>query len=88
MDRRLFLQSAVATGIAASFSSQRALAAQFSALTKISADVPAVTGVGSEITLESAALQELAASLRGNLLLPGNDGYDKARHVLIPGIDK
>jgi len=88
MDRRLFLQSAVATGIAASFSSQRALAAQFSALTKISADIPAVTGLGTEITLEAAALQELAASVRGNLLLPGNDGYDKARQVLNPGIDK
>jgi hypothetical protein len=51
MDRRLFLQSAVATGIAASFSSQRALAAHFSALTKISADIPAVTGLGRGIDL-------------------------------------
>lgn len=88
MDRRLFLQSTLATGIATSFSTQQALAAQFSALTKISADIPAVTGLGAEVTLESAALQELADSLRGNLLLPGNEGYDKARQVLNPGIDK
>ena len=57
-------------------------------MTKISADIPAVTGLGAEVTLESAALQELADSLRGNLLLPGNEGYDKARQVLNPGIDK
>jgi FAD/FMN-containing dehydrogenase len=88
MDRRLFLQSAVATGVAASFSTQQALAAQFSALTQISGDALAVTGVGTEISLEAAALQELASSLRGNLLLPGNEGYDQARRVLNPGIDK
>jgi FAD/FMN-containing dehydrogenase len=88
MDRRIFLQSAIAAGVATSFSTQQALAAQFSAMTKVSADVLAVGGNGAELTLEQSAVQELADSLRGNLLLPGNDAYEKARRVLNPGIDK
>lgn len=83
MDRRIFLQSAVAAGVA-SFSARQAWAA----LTEVSGDVLAVAGDRSELTLEQAAIQELADSLRGNLLLPGNDAYEKARRVLNPGIDK
>ena len=75
MDRRLFLQSTVAASVAASLATQNALAARFAALTQISGDVLAVSGDRAEITLEQAAVQELADSLRGNLLLPGNDGY-------------
>ncbi len=88
MDRRLFLQSAVAAAVAASFSSSQALAARFAALSAISGDVLAVTSDRAELTLEQAAVQELADSLRGNLLLPGNEAYEKARRVLNPGIDK
>jgi len=88
MDRRLFLQSALAAGVSASLTSRHALAAQFSALTQVSADIAAVSGDRLELTLEQAAVQELSDSLRGNLLLPGNAAYEKARHVLNPGIDK
>lgn len=88
MDRRLFLQSALAAGVSASLTSGHALAAQFSALTLVSADIAAVSGDGLALTLEQAAVQELSDSLRGNLLLPGNAAYEKARHVLNPGIDK
>ena len=86
MDRRLFLQSAVAAGVSAA--ATPALAMQFAALTEISASIQAVTGDRNSIEIEKAALQELSDSLRGNLLLPGNPGYDKARKVLNPAIDK
>jgi hypothetical protein len=86
MDRRVFLQSAVAAGV--STAAVPSLAAQFAALTQVSGSVSAVTGARADIEIEQAAIQELADSLRGNLLLPGNPGYDAARRVLNPGIDK
>lgn len=86
MDRRLFLRSAVAAGVSAA--AAPSLAAQFAALTQVSGSVNAVTGSRAEIEIEKAAIQELADSLRGNLLLPGNAGYDAARKVLNAGIDK
>lgn len=86
MDRRAFLQSAVAAGV--STAAVPSLAAQFAALTEISSSVNAVTGNRVAVEIEQAAIQELADSLRGNLLLPGNPGYETARKVLNPGIDK
>jgi hypothetical protein len=86
MDRRLFLQSAAAAGI--STVAAPTLAAQFAALTEVSSSIEAVTGTRTAIEIEKAALDELKSSLRGNMLLPGNPGYDVARRVLNPGIDK
>lgn len=86
MDRRLFLRSAVAAGVSAA--ATPTLAAQFVALTQVSSSIEAVTGDRVAIEIEQAALKELSESLRGNLLLPGNPGYDAARKVLNPGIDK
>jgi FAD/FMN-containing dehydrogenase len=40
------------------------------------------------LTLKKSAVQELGDGLRGNLLLPGHEAYDKARRVLNPSIDK
>ena len=86
MNRRLFLRSAVAAGV--SVTATPTLAAQFAALTEVNANVNAVTGNRAEIEIERAAVSELADSLRGNLLLPGNPAYETARHVLNGGIDK
>ncbi len=86
MNRRLFLRSAIAAGVAVGTGS--ALAAQFQALTQVSGNIAAVTGDRNAVEIEKAAIEELAASLRGNLLLPGNAGYDVARRVLNPSIDK
>ena len=86
MNRRLFLRSAVAAGVSAT--AVPSLAAQFAALTQISGSVEAVTGDRAAVEIEKSVLQELAASLRGNLLLPGNPGYNAARKVLNPAIDK
>jgi len=57
-------------------------------MTEVTGEISAVSGAGAEISLEKAAVQELSDSLRGNLLLPGNAGYDVARRVLNESIDK
>jgi len=88
MDRRLFLQSAFVAGLAAGAHSPSALAARFAALTEISGEFPAVSVDRKPLMLERAEVQELADSLRGNLLFPGNDAYERARRVLNAGIDR
>jgi len=84
MDRRLFLRSTVAAAVAAALPAPAA----FAAMTEITGDIRAVTGDRKEFSIEQAALQELADSLRGNLLLPGNMAYDKARRVMNASIDR
>jgi len=84
MKRRLFLQSSVAAAVAAALPTSRLLAA----MTEVAGNINAVTGSGAEVTLEQSAVQELSDSLRGRLLLPGAEGYDKARAVLNPTINK
>jgi len=74
------MQSAVAAGVA--------MTIPVRALTDVVADVAAVTGDGKAVSLEKAAVEELSKSLRGNLLMPGNPGYNIARRVLNRGIDK
>jgi FAD/FMN-containing dehydrogenase len=51
-------------------------------------DVTAVTGDGREITLRGADIGDLAAKMRGQLLLAGDAGYDDARRILNPSFDK
>lgn len=51
-------------------------------------DVTAITGDGREITLRGADVGDLAAQLRGQLLLAGDAGYDDARRILNPSFDK
>ena len=51
-------------------------------------DVDAITGDGREVTLKGKAVQELAARLKGHLLLADDAGYDDARRVLNASIDK
>jgi FAD/FMN-containing dehydrogenase len=87
MNRRLFLRSAVAAGVASTLPGH-VLAAHFNALSSVDSEIAAVNMSGGEITLEQAAVQELADSLRGNLLLPGNAGYDIARRVMNRSIDR
>lgn len=88
MKRRLFLQSSVVAAAAISIPSGKALAAALDTLSKVSGDTLAVTGSGAEVTLERAAVKELSDSLRGRLLLTGQEGYDSARRVLNPTINK
>lgn len=51
-------------------------------------DVRLVRGTGDSFTVDSAAVEQLKSSLRGALLVPGNDGYDKARTVWNAMIDR
>jgi FAD/FMN-containing dehydrogenase len=88
MKRRHLLQTAVAAAVVAALPTRQALAAALATMSEISGDVAARTGAGAQVLLEQAALKELAASLRGRLLLPGFEGYDQARRVLNAGIDK
>lgn len=80
MKRRDFCKSAVAAGVAAAIPVGEILADFM--------DMPAITSAGNETTLEGAAVKELADSMRGPLLLSGDDGYDHARAVWNGMIDK
>lgn len=86
MKRRNFCRTAVATSAAiALLPLNRTLAAT---MMKVVGDVDATTAAGKQATLKQMAVQELADSLRGPLLLPGNPAYDTARLVLNAAIDK
>jgi len=88
MKRRQFLNSSVAAAVAATIPSSHALAAALESLSAVSGDTLAVSGSGAEVVLEQAAVKELSDSLRGRILLPGQEGYDVARKVMNAGIDK
>jgi FAD/FMN-containing dehydrogenase len=88
MNRRRFVQSALAAAVAAALPISRNDAAILSGSMSVDADVNAITGAGAEVTLKRAMVQELGDSLRGNLLLPGHEAYEEARRVLNASIDK
>jgi FAD/FMN-containing dehydrogenase len=43
--------------------------------------IPAITGAGNEVSIESAAIAELADGLDGNVFLQADDGYDAAKRI-------
>lgn len=88
MNRRHFFRQSAALAVAAAVATPRLSAAAMQALTAVNDDVLAVTGDRKETVIEKAALAELRDALRGPLLLPGNEGYETARHVLNASIDK
>jgi len=89
MDRRKFIRSSLSAAVAASIPGTHALAASLLHIpTSVPSDIEALRGDGSEITLPQAAVQELSDSLKGKLLLPGNEAYDEARAILNPRYDK
>jgi len=51
-------------------------------------DIEAVTGDGRKVTLRGMAVRELAQGLEGRLLHARSEGYETARHILNPAIDK
>jgi len=85
MKRREFCQTALTTAVAAALPGHYLLAGQN---TSISGNVPAITVSGGETTLEAAAVNDFRNSLRGQLLLNGDDGYDHARAVWNAMINK
>ena len=85
MKRRYFIQSSLLAG-AVSVPGIRGVYAL--ARTGPVSDVAAVTGDNREITLRGSEIADLAAKLRGQLLLAGDKGYDDARRILNPSFDK
>ena len=88
MQRRRFLQSTIAAAAAATIPWRDAPAAPFRPVLRAPRDVQAITGDGKEVTLSSQSITDLAARLRGRVLLAGDEGYDDARRILNPTFDK
>jgi FAD/FMN-containing dehydrogenase len=88
MNRRHFLGTTLSAAVAAAIPAGASAGTLLKALTTISSSLVAKTGAGEEVTIEEAALKELKGALRGNLLLADSEGYDTARRVLNPSIDK
>jgi FAD/FMN-containing dehydrogenase len=86
MKRRDFLHSSLlaAATTATSFRAAYAVVATDKAI----ADVAAVSGDGKAITLRGAEIRELARQMQGPVLIAGDEGYDVARLVLNPSIDR
>jgi FAD/FMN-containing dehydrogenase len=53
----------------------------FTAALKSVGDLPAKTLAGGDVLLRGSSVEALAASLRGDLLLPDNQDYDRTRRV-------
>lgn len=82
MDRREFCRYTAAAGVAAS--TPLILTACGRSEPVVATAEPGIRAIslsGVEIELEKAAVKELGASMTGDLLLSGDDGYDIARTV-------
>jgi len=79
MKRRTFCRNTVGAAIAT------AIPGFSKATSSMMADaggaISAISGSGEELSIETAAVRELADGLDGQLLLPSNTGYDAARRV-------
>jgi FAD/FMN-containing dehydrogenase len=85
MKRRVFVQSSLLAA-AMGLPSIRSLHA--AVREGRTADVDAITGDGHQITLRGRDIDDLAAKLRGRVLLTGDRGYDDARMLRNPSFDK
>jgi len=86
INRRLFVQSSLASAVACALPAQRLFALD-AAASQAAGGLAAVKLDGSATVIEQAALAELKSALRGPLLLAGDAGYDAARRVLNESID-
>jgi FAD/FMN-containing dehydrogenase len=77
MKRRTFCQSAVAAAMTTSLSACGARQQASDSGLSISA----VSMHGDELSIETAAVEELRGSLDGNLFVQGDEGYDNAKRV-------
>jgi hypothetical protein len=85
--RRRFLSTSMLTA-AAALPASRAWPAIFSGSGAVDREIEAVTADGASVTLSRSDVRDLGESLRGNLLLPGHQAYDRARRVWNAQIDK
>jgi FAD/FMN-containing dehydrogenase len=82
MKRRVFCASALALASTGT-SSLRVLAAS-----SVSSEIPITRGDGKQATLAASDVADLKGSLRGELLLPSQSGYDQARKVWNGAFDR
>ncbi|MEO8464729.1 MAG: FAD-binding oxidoreductase [Gammaproteobacteria bacterium] len=88
LNRRQFVRSSLAAAVAASLPLAPGFAGVLGPAAKVDRDIDAVTGDGKSVTLTRAMVQELADSLRGNVLLAGHPAYEEARLVINAQINK
>ena len=88
MKRRDFFRSTVAAAVVASLPRNSAFAFPYRLAQQDIPDVNAVRGDGRPVALKGSELRELKGALRGRLLLSNSEGYDDARMVLNPSINK
>ncbi|HLY52017.1 MAG TPA: FAD-binding protein, partial [Steroidobacteraceae bacterium] len=81
MRRRAFCTTGLAAITAAALPLRRLSAAT-------TADLPAIGLDGRSLTLKGTDIDELRASLRGELLGPAEAGYDQARRLWNPAFDR
>jgi FAD/FMN-containing dehydrogenase len=80
MKRRTFTAAMLSVTAAALLPARRAFAA--------SADVPALHASGKQFVLSATDIEDLRASLRGELLTAGQAGYDEARRIWNGAFDR
>jgi hypothetical protein len=84
MHRRHFVNASLASAALAGLPGMRLLAA----VADVRSDVNARRLDGGETTIPRSAVREFRGSLRGALLLPGEEGYEPARRVWNGMIDR
>ena len=88
MIRRTFVRSSLLGMAAPALARLPGTGPLFRAAPRFPQDLSAITGNGKRVTLTGKAIADLRASLRGPVLLAGNDGYDQARTILNPTFNK
>lgn len=81
MNRRKFCQTTLATSLAAAYPFLAACERSGQVATKADTGIAGVSLSGAEIELEKAAVNELADSLSGQVVLSGHPSYDNVRKI-------
>ncbi|MDJ0748083.1 MAG: FAD-binding oxidoreductase [Woeseiaceae bacterium] len=81
MDRRKFVKTTLAAGIAAGFPAIYGCGEKTTVATEADRGIAAVSLDGAEIELVRAQIRELGEALSGPVLLSGDAGYDSARKI-------
>jgi FAD/FMN-containing dehydrogenase len=88
MQRRIFLRAGFAAALAAAapYPYRQALADR--SISGPPTDIPALNGERRSIVLRHQDIADLAARIRGRVLLADDDGYEQARQIINPSFDR
>ncbi len=81
MNRRKFCQTTLATSLAAAYPFLAACERSGQVATRADTSIAGISLSGAEIELEKAAINELADSLSGQVVLSGHPSYDNVRKI-------